>query len=319
MTLTYVLEPGDCVSYPNLNLVEKDSEDAALTCIDRKVKIYRKTGKYYISYLFDGLTESLIKEMKQNIENKLDNLVVIHGGEGVGKSHLGYYIATQFDPNFDMSTNYIYNYSTFLKRITEDIDKPPGTVYWLDEASNIAGNRDWMHQDNKEFINILEMFRSKGWTLILCIPKISRLDVYIRETRARFILKAAIMSWDYNKNGKARGYYSLTRVDDTEDYRMERKIGYGKFPPIPEGIDIEYEQQKTSSQTEKLLELNELQEAKGKKGNTVKEVNKRNRALILDAYESGKSIQYIQKITGLEEKTIYNYITQAKKERNNDE
>jgi len=319
MSRGFVLEPGDKISYPNMEILDKDTDQPALTCIDRKVKIYKKSRKYYISYLYDGLTEALIKEMRDNINNKLDNLVVIHGDEGVGKSHLGYHIATMFDPNFDMLRNYIYKYGEFLKRITEDIDKPPGTVYWLDEASNIAGNRDWMHHDNKEFINILEMFRSKGWTLILCIPTISRLDVYIRETRARFILKAAIMSWDFKKSRKARGFYSLTRVDNTEDSRRERKIGYGKFPPIPEGISLDYEEQKLRSQSAKLQELNEIQEAKGKKGQTIKEINRRNRALMLDAYESGRSIDYICRITGLEAQTVSNYLVKAKKERNNNE
>lgn len=311
-------EPGDKFLYPRMQYVSKEEDDHNLECIDRKLQIYR-SGKYFISYLFGGLTEALVAEMKENVRNALDNLVVIWGSEGVGKSHLAHHIATQFNPSFDMKKNYIYKYEEFLKRITEDLDSPPGTVYWLDEASNIAGNRDWMHKDNKEFIKILEMFRSKGWTLIMCIPDIERLDVYIRETRVRYILKAAYMSWDFEKKPKARGYFSLTRVDFTDDYISKKKIGYGKFPPMPEDVAAEYQRLKEQSQTTKILELNEIQEAKNNKGMTLKEVNRRNRALMLELNESGRSISEISEITGLEQQTVMNYLTKARKEREGNE
>lgn len=32
----------------------------------------------------------------------------------------------------------------------------------MDEATDIASNRDWMKTDNKSFIQMLEMMRSRG-------------------------------------------------------------------------------------------------------------------------------------------------------------
>lgn len=315
MTRFYLLEKGDILHYPDMKLSSDKDDPNSLAVIDRKVTRY-SSGKYYVSYLFDNVLDVLVSEMHDNIDNKLDNLIVIHGSEGVGKSHLAYSLAKRFNPDFNLRKNYIYQYDEFLTRITEDMSSPPGTVYWLDEASNIASNRDWMHTDNKEFIKILEMFRSRGWTLILCIPKLDRLDIYIRETRARYILEAAKMSWDISSERQTvkRGYFKLTRVNFDNNYRSEGNIGFGKFPPI-EGPDLDvYEDLKQRSQMIKLTELNEAKEAAKSGGRKLQDLGKKNRALILELHNLGYSNDRIGEVVGQSGEVIAHYLVKARKE-----
>lgn len=315
MSRFYLLEKGDVLHYPEMNLTQKEDDGYNLSVIDRRVKRY-SSGKYYISYLYDNLLDVLVREMHDNINNKLDNLIVVHGHEGVGKSHLAYALAKKFNPDFDLKRNYIYQYDEFLTRIIEDMKSPPGTVYWLDEASNIASNRDWMHTDNKEFIKVLEMFRSRGWTLILCVPKLDRLDLYIRETRARYILKAAEMSWDLNSDRQTpkRGYFLLTRVNFDNAYRSEKDIGFGRFPPIT-GHDLDvYEDLKLRSQTMKLTELEEVKEASKNGSKKVQDLGRKNRALILELHNLGYSNDRIGQVVGQSGEVIAHYLVKARKE-----
>lgn len=305
---------GDRFQYPTMKFMP-DGTNCNLTCIDRKVERHR-SGKYYISYLYDDLTEVLIEEMHDNIRDHLDNVIVIHGPEGTGKSHLAYHLCRKFDPNFDVHRNYIYEYDIFLKRITEDMEKPPGTVYWLDEGANIASNRDSMRTDNKEFIKILEMFRSKGWTLIICVPKLDRLDLYIRETRARYIIEAAVMSWDLDDSRRRdarRGYYHLTRCDFKNRYRATKPIGYGMFPPIPDDEAVEYEKIKTGSQEQKLEELNEAKESRGNK--RLMDLGRDKRRLMLQLSEDGYSNLRIADILGTTVESVAVTLVKARKEK----
>lgn len=310
MTSGVLFEPGDKFTYPDMKY---DPEEGTVECIDRQILYYRKTHKYFKSYLFKGLFEAFIEEMHYNVRNKYDNVIVIYGGEGTGKSHLAYQIAKAYNPDFDMAKNYIYNYSRFLEVITQDLDSPPGTVYWLDEGSNIASNREWMKQDNISFISILEMFRSRGWTLIFCIPLLSRLDVYIRESRVRYILKAAVMSWDKVWTKKTRGYAQLTRIDVEKENRPEKMMGYFPYQPIPEPDLSKYEKLKLQSQTDKLQELNDKKN-KANQNEKAYEVGKKLRKAMLKMAEDGYSHQMIADTVGMEVQSVSNALCKARKE-----
>ena len=314
MTRIVIFTPGDRFQYPEMEYRRPGSQpEGNVEVIDRQVIRYR-SKKYFRSYLYKGLAEAFVAEMHKNIEDNFDNLVVIYGGEGTGKSHLAYYIAKLFNPDFDMEKNYIYEYNDFLNRITEDLNNPPGTVYWLDEGSNIASNRDWMQTDNKEFIKVLEMFRSRGWTLIICIPKLDRLDLYIRETRARFIVRASIMSWDLVFKRKSRGYAHLTRIVEENDYRIEKKIGYFKYPMIPEPDASIYEKLKLQSQTKKVQELNEMKEAKQSGGRRLADAGRKQRALMLKLSEDGYSNEAIAGIVDMTVESVAVTLSKARKE-----
>ena len=301
-----VFEVGDVVYYPHPRQMIKN--DKPMTVIDRYVRLY-PSGKIYIRYLYDDLLQRLAEEMHENIENDFDNVVCIWGAEGSGKSVLAYWLAKTYDPDFDMAKSYVYSFDDLLNKI-HDSDADEGSIFWLDEATNISNNRDWMIRDNKTFIKMLEMFRSRKWTLLLCIPDFNRLDVYLREQRIRFSLHAEILAWQGSPE-KKRGYFELRRVDVRNAYRQEEVVGFGKFPNIPEGDREKYAEIKSMTQNSMLQEMYDRKNGGGRDAKGGKAL----RLLILELRENGMSVADIAAKTNLAEQTIMNYCRQARRER----
>lgn len=187
-----IFEPGDRVQWPNTQVPASDSNDKALTVVTMDATRYRKSGKYYVRYLYEELLDYMIEDMHQNILQKFDNLVVVIGDEGTGKSHGAYHICKMFDPDFDMEKSYAYTWDDFITKLTNG---DPQKVYWLDEAINLASGRDWMKEANKMLVKILATMRSKEMTLVMCIPLLKNLDQYIRMHRTRYLVKTYCMRW----------------------------------------------------------------------------------------------------------------------------
>lgn len=303
-----IYEPGDVVYYPHPMRRQKTKK--TMTVIDSWGKYYPRTRKWYIRYLYDGLMDCLVQEMHENVENDLDNVVCIWGGEGSGKSVLAYWLAKAYDPDFDMEQGYVYSFDDLLAKVNESEGKDIGKVFWLDEATNISNNRDWMQQDNKAFITMLEMFRSRKWTLIMCIPSFYRLDVYLREHRIRYALHAQILKWDKTAV-EQRGYYELTRISTNNGYRTEEKVGYGHFPDIPEEDREEYARIKKGTQDDKLREMYEKKNRTSgseRQGRVIED-------LVLEKHERGESLEEIAVQIGLSYQTVANYCSKARKRR----
>lgn len=306
-----VLSAGDQVNYPNPRDVHGDLK---LICKDRWIKRY-PSGRYFIRYLYSNMLEVLAAEMWKNIDSDLDNVVMIDGAEGSGKSSLAYALATAFDPSFDMSKSYALNLKDLITLI-HDNESPAGAIFWLDEASVIAGNRDWMMSDNKTFVKILEMFRSRRWVLLMCMPDASRSDVYLRENRIRYRLHTEWLEWEKSPE-KQRGYFLLTRIDykATTGFRPSKEIGYGTFGPMKKDVAEKYMLIKTETQNGFLEEVYEKKTRKGKEDMTAAA----NRRMMLHMKEQGLTTSQIANISGMAEQTVSNSITKARKEREKNE
>ena len=220
-----------------------------LTIDDSRLLRY-PSGKVFIRYHYADLTGEWAADMHRNVEQQFDNVVVIHGPEGSGKSNLAYQICKAYDPDFDVASQYVYNYEDFIRKISGDGDKSR-SVYWMDEASNMANNRDWNTDSNKSIVNILEMFRSRGWTLVMCIPHAERLDKYIRENRIRYLAKCEPMDFDLGGH-RDRGYYELRKRDI---YGKLKHVGYGSYEPMDADVKQVYERIKLEAQDAKIREL----------------------------------------------------------------
>ena len=57
--------------------------------LDAQIKMYR-SGKFFIQYLYKDLLQKLAEDMHQNVKADYDNVVMIEGGEGSGKSNLAW-------------------------------------------------------------------------------------------------------------------------------------------------------------------------------------------------------------------------------------
>lgn len=276
------------------------------------VKVVRhRSGKIYIRYLIDNLIEYLAEDMRQNIANDYDNFVVIDGTEGSGKSNIAYQICKAYCPEFNIEENYLYSMSDLMDRISTGTDI--GHTFWLDEITNIANKRQWATQENKLFIELLEMCRSRKWSIVSCIPRFDRLDQYIREHRAKYWIHCEPMTFD-RFGHKDRGYFQLKKRDKFGVFRM---IGYGTFDAMPREISGEYERVKRQSQDTKIRDAVEDPKKPGAK---YKSLYEKERHTLQDAalklHETGKFTDYeIMDILNIEKGRAFQHVLQEARKR----
>lgn len=227
--------------------------------LDTQLQIY-PSGKFFIQYLYKDLLEILAEDMHRNVRADYDNVVMIEGGEGSGKSNLAYQVIKAYNPYFDIKQTYVYNMDGIRERFAaEDYG---GDTFWMDETSQIASNRNWQSEDNKDLVSILEVCRSKHFSLIGCIPSITRADIYLREFRMRYLLRCRPMK--FPKIGyKPRGIFELLKRDN-ETGKMKH-IGYGLFDPMPDDQKQIYEPIKADFQEKFRLKISEKKEKGGYK------------------------------------------------------
>ena len=99
-------EKGDVVGYPDI--YNPCPGERTVTVLDRQI-VRHRTGSLYIRYLLDDLLDRLVEDMRENIAREYDNVVIVTGKEGVGKSNLAYELCHRFDPDFSMEDGYIYD------------------------------------------------------------------------------------------------------------------------------------------------------------------------------------------------------------------
>lgn len=208
-------------------------------------KLVMNRGGPFVRYLLQDLLQKLCDKMHDNVSHDYDNIIVIEGDEGSGKSNLAYDICKMYDPDFDLHKNLIYTIDDLESRLSKGDDKQQ--IFWLDEYYDIGNKRDWNSDTNKRFNKLLVKMRSRGWSMIMCIPLSTDSDSYVREHRSRFVLTCDSGDFE-NSPYLERGYFMLQMRQKTK----LRHVGYGTYNPMPAEIAAEYNRYKDESQTRTL-------------------------------------------------------------------
>lgn len=230
-----------------------------LKIIDKHTNFYPKTGRVFIQYVLENLLQRIVAYMHTNVSEDFDNIVVVDGIEGVGKSAITYIIAELFQPGFDFERQLTYTSDQLEKKLRRGDDKH--SVFWLDEAYELVGKRDWQKDDHKKFVKNLVKMRSRNWTLLMDIPRMEDSDAYIRDHRARIWITVEYgMRFDISGYHE-RGVFSV-QVRSRKSGKWEH-VGYGYFPDMPPEVKAVYKKYKEASQEDDLQGRNE--EAPGSK------------------------------------------------------
>lgn len=309
-----ILSIGDTVKFPS----RYDQTDRTMTVIDRWYKRWpyrdpKHPGGRYIRYLFSDLDRCLVDEMRINVQAHYDNIIGVGGKEGKGKSAFCYHICKMYDPEFTLKRGYIYDAYEFVQAINSKEDR--GSVFWMDEATNVASNRDWNKEENKLFIQILEMARARGWLLVMAIPLLRRLDVYLRDFRLRYQVEIEELGWELDPHVH-RGYWHLTKSSDA-NYGSSKPIGWGTFPKMPPDVEKEYnENYKNKAMADKFAEIQrKFDENRYGKKNELKAIGEVNRQLIVALRDRGVDYSELQQITGQSYSSLANSYSRGKKEQ----
>ena len=309
MTRT-AIDVGDKVQWPNTQMAAAEASERSLTVEDRIDTRY-KSGSWYFRYLYADLADRMIEDMHSNISDDYDNVILVVGGEGTGKSHLSYYIAKHFDADLDLKESLVYSWDKFLTSVLSD---NPQKVYWFDEAAMVASNREWNKDENVMLYKALQVVRSLGLVIIFNIPSIRAVDNYIREFRTRYLLKAHKMCWNNDRESK-RGYAELLLPKSEEERRMMKKdakpdelyrsVGFFRFSEM-KGADREiYDKLKLDSQKESLAQMLRIMEEK-KEGSSRYKRDKQSLESLVSymADVQGLSYNEIAEIAGMPYNTV---------------
>ena len=195
--------------------------------------LQHRSERYFTQYLYKDLLKKLVEDMHRNVARDYDNVIMVTGGEGSGKSSLMYWLLREYKGSSwvdeDIKSCYTYNMEFMRERMSHD-DWGCG-MFWMDETTQIANNRDWQSADNKDFVSMLETFRSKKFLFGGCAPKLERVDVYLRDFRMRYHIHLQPMKFE-STGYMPRGIFELEKRDPQSGEM--RHVGYGLYPDMPE-------------------------------------------------------------------------------------
>lgn len=158
--------------------------------------------------------------------NKKDNLVLIDGDEGDGKSNMAmgiaYYVHDQTKRPFTVDNVYFNLEDLTTKALAEKEQ-----IYVWDEGAlgGLAG--DWWNKNQKKFIKLLMVARKRRHFFIICIPKFFKLNEYLVLDRSIALIHV------YLRNGIHHGrfvYFSKSAKEKLYyDWRKSRFRNYAKY------------------------------------------------------------------------------------------
>jgi len=125
----------------------------------------QKSDNYFIGYL------------KNNIRRNKNNIILVAGATGSGKSYTALSIAEDLSPDFNVN-NVIFQAKHFVDIMRKEnrYKIKPGSTYVWDEVACTLDAKNWWSLINKSINYVLQTFRSFNINLIFTTPAQSFLD-----------------------------------------------------------------------------------------------------------------------------------------------
>lgn len=132
------------------------------------------------------LLKIVAKKLKERIKNQNQNVVVVAGKPGSGKSSLALQTIYALDPAWRLEDNYIYDASDMAKKLRHRQTANPISLF--DEGSVSLNSLDFNKSGSKQTIVMLDTCRSLGWTTFICIPSLRNLNKNITDHLLDYLL-----------------------------------------------------------------------------------------------------------------------------------
>lgn len=238
---------------------------------DDEKKEWVQLPPYSHGQLFlDGYLKKKLDNVLELQKNNFDCPFIIVGGEGTGKSTLGF-VCGQYLAKNSLTMGNIAEGSSDAMAKLENL--PDESVLIVDEAELMFSSRDNMTREQRQLIKILQVIRQKRMVLILISPVLFDLSKYIVVDRSKFVIRT------YVNNKMKRGYFCYWgQRKKTKLYFLGKKSYgsyskpkadfYGRFLDYRLPFDVEYQKLKRRS----LVEAFKKDEKKGKKKEKVAEI-----------------------------------------------
>jgi len=198
------------------------------------LKTYKEaTGEDPVSVEFPY--DSIDKYLKDKLDlmvnrmtgkKKFDNLVLIDGDEGYGKSNLEAYIGAYVSSKTGRALT-LANVFFDLDRLLEFAMHTEEQIILWDEGALGGLANEWWNKNQKKFLKLLMVARKRRHFWVICIPKFFKLNEYLVIDRSIGLIHA------YAKDELEIGrfaYFGKKRKEQLyHDWRKSKQRNYGKF------------------------------------------------------------------------------------------
>lgn len=229
-------------------------------------KVHNKRYKNQIMHLVTtyvryGLTlgvysdafDKFIRILKKRIRRKLQNVIVIEGDTGSGKSTLGIGIAMELADalgvSFDLNKDMVYA----LDDLWDKLDDPNASpISLLDEGSVSLNSLNSRRSGDRDAVVLLDTMRSRGWTTIIVMPSIKNLNASVRRVHVNYVLECSSIDNPFVK-GYTRGFFEVKDRRESKKRRNDpdpwwNVLFTGIFSPLDLQTDKEYQTIKLNRQ-----------------------------------------------------------------------
>jgi len=177
-------------------------------------------------YYMDGYLKDALDFCVKRQEKKWDNLLIIDGMEGSGKTTMswgiGKYWSYKTGKEFSVD-NIFFDPDRLMKEATSTKNK----VFIWDEAALSGLSMNWQNKIQQKLVKVLMTARSRNHFWIFICPSIFMLNKYIAYDRAFFAIN--VYSPDNIRRGRFKLFNRKSKNAMLDYYRASRKKAYNKF------------------------------------------------------------------------------------------
>ena len=233
--------------YPGRKVHNKRYKNQIMHLVTTYVRYGLMLGVY--SDAFDRF----IRILKKRIRKKLQNVIVIEGDTGSGKSTLGIEIAKELAEalgvDFDLNKDMVYA----LDDLWDKLDDPNASpISLLDEGSVSLNSLNSRRSGDRDAVVLLDTMRSRGWTTIIVMPSIKNLNASVRRVHVNYVLECSSIDNPFVK-GYTRGFFEVKDRRESKKRRNDpdpwwNVLFTGIFAPLDDETDKKYQQIKLGRQ-----------------------------------------------------------------------
>jgi len=180
---------------------------------------YKKIDKYLQNKL-----DLMVNRMTGG--KKFDNLVLIDGDEGYGKSNLEVYIGAYVSSKTGRPLTLANVFFDLDKLLEFAMHTKEQIILWDEGALGGLAN-EWWNKNQKKFLKLLMVARKRKHFWVICIPKFFKLNEYLVIDRSIGLIH--VYAKDELEIGKF-AYFGKRRKEQLyHDWRKSKQRNYGKF------------------------------------------------------------------------------------------
>lgn len=245
--------------------------------------------------------------------NDWDEVLVIAGYNGKGKTHLGLHIADWWinkkygEVKEEDAPKYI---GMDLKQFGKVLSTANKKDLVMDDEAGDISSRGSMSRMNRLYMQAYQVIRGDNIFTILILPELWDLDPYFRKHRVRHFIhvmaRGRLAFWSTNRYKRMVAFNSSMPF---KNYYITQPTFYDTFPIYRGNLMPEYKKMKADKMKNVRIQLAKDIEASGASANEAKIARDEK---IFKLREEGTSVKELAKKFGLSNVMIYNVCSQLK-------